>query len=55
MKELLYYLSENPNILDMVKEGKANLVVNPEWGIDLKTFIEIITNNEIDITMSYWK
>ncbi|WP_226701760.1 hypothetical protein [Priestia aryabhattai] len=55
MKELFYYLSENPNILDMLKEEKVNLLVNPDWGIDVETIIEIMTNNEIDIKMSYWK
>ncbi|QTL52732.1 MULTISPECIES: competence pheromone ComX [Priestia] len=55
MKELLYYLSENPDILELVKEGKASLIFNSDLGIKVETIIDILINNSVDITASYWK
>ncbi|WP_369902174.1 hypothetical protein [Bacillus manliponensis] len=55
MKELMYYLSQNPEVLTLLEKKELSLVINPEQEISNDVVVNILTKSELTLASGYWQ
>ena len=44
MKELMYYLSQNPELVYKLEKNELSLVIDPKWGVSNETIVNVLKN-----------
>ncbi|GCF79936.1 MULTISPECIES: hypothetical protein [Bacillus] len=55
MKELMYYLSQNPELVYKLEKNELSLVIDPKWGVSNETIVNVLKKSIATLRSEYWQ